>query len=71
MMSDDNNIMGNYQNLKLSNAMLIGLMAGIQQVIGRGGTQAVINMAGEFVGLEMMRFARDQNIPITDIEELQ
>jgi hypothetical protein len=47
-----------YTTLRLVNAMVIGYMVGTREVIGRGGAQAVANMAGEYAGRELVRFAR-------------
>lgn len=48
-----------YTDFDLLNAVMIGLLVGVYEVVGRGGTQAVINMAGEYVGREMLQFAKD------------
>ncbi len=62
--------MADYASLRLVNAMVIGYMMGTYRVIGRGGAQAVANMAGEYVGQELLRFAREQEEPIESIQDL-
>lgn len=44
----------------LLNATFIGYMVGTYNVIGKGGAQAIANMAGEFVGKEILAFAASQ-----------
>ena len=62
--------MSGYATLRLLNAVIIGYMVGTREVIGRGGAQAIANMAGEYTGREMMRFAREQGRPIESLEDL-
>jgi hypothetical protein len=50
--------------------MVIGYMLGTREVIGRGGAQAIANMAGEYAGLELVRFARQQGAPLASVEDL-
>lgn len=58
-----------YDNMQLLNAIIIGFMVGIYEIMGKGGTQAVINMAGRYVGKEIMRFARDNNFQIRTMDD--
>ncbi len=44
----------------LLNAVFIGYMVGTYSVIGKGGAQAIANMAGEFVGRELLAYAKSQ-----------
>jgi hypothetical protein len=44
----------------LLNAVFIGYMVGTYSVIGKGGAQAIANMAGEFVGRELLAYASSQ-----------
>ncbi len=60
-----------YEQLELLNAILIGFMVGTYDVLGRGGTQAVINMAGKTVAAEILHFARDKGEPIGSLEEFR
>ena len=60
-----------YTDFDLLNAVIVGLMVGVYQVVGRGGTQAVINMAGEYVGKEMLQFARDHNMPLNSLDDFR
>ena len=62
--------MSDYTALRLINAMVIGYMVGTREVIGRGGAQAVANMAGEYAGRELVRFARQQGESLGSIDEL-
>lgn len=62
--------MSEYATLKLVNAMVIGYMVGTRQVMGRGGAQAIANLAGEYAGRELVRFAREQGESLTTIEDL-
>lgn len=62
--------MTEYAALRLVNAMIIGYMVGTREVIGRGGAQAVANMAGEYAGRELVRFAREQGRPIQSPDDL-
>ncbi|MBI9046454.1 MAG: hypothetical protein JEZ06_18330 [Anaerolineaceae bacterium] len=66
--SQDKNI---YQNLELHNALLIGFMVGIYEVLGKGGTQAVVNMAGNRVGRELIKFSQDSFVPIQSLEDFK
>jgi hypothetical protein len=50
--------------------MVIGYMLGTREVIGRGGAQAIANMAGEYAGRELVRFAREQGVPLSSTEDL-
>ena len=60
-----------YEELELLNALLIGFMVGTYDVLGKGGTQAVINMAGKTVANEFLRFAKDKGKPIELLEDFQ
>jgi len=60
-----------YEDLELHNAMLIGFMIGTYDVLGKGGTQAVVNMAGKTVAKEFLRFAKDKGRPIESLEDFQ
>jgi len=60
-----------YEELELLNAFLIGFMVGTYDVLGKGGTQAVINIAGKTVASEILRFARDKGEPIESLEEFR
>jgi len=60
-----------YEELELLNALLIGFMVGTYDVLGKGGTQAVINMAGKTVANEFLRFAEDKGKPIESLEDFQ
>jgi hypothetical protein len=62
--------MADYAALRLVNAMVIGYMVGTREVIGRGGAQAVANLAGEYAGRELVRFARLQGEPLASVEDL-
>jgi hypothetical protein len=46
----------------LLNAVFIGYMVGTYSVMGKGGAQAVANMAGEHVGKEILAYASSQGI---------
>jgi hypothetical protein len=59
-----------YGALRLVNAMVIGYMLGTREVIGRGGAQAIANMAGEYAGRELVRFARLQGESLESVEDL-
>ncbi len=54
----------------LLNATFIGYMVGTYNVIGKGGAQAIANMAGEFVGKEILAFAASQGEQIDSVEAL-
>jgi len=60
-----------YDQIPLLNAVVIGFMVGTYEVMGRGGTQAVINMAGRYVGQEILRFARAHRETIQTLGDLQ
>ena len=60
-----------YTDIDLLNAAIIGMLVGVYQVVGRGGTQAIINMAGEYVGREILQFAKDHNEPIENLEQFR
>ena len=60
-----------YTDFDLLNAAIIGMLVGVYQVVGRGGTQAIINMAGEYVGRELLKFAEDHNEPIENLEQFR
>ena len=62
--------MDEYRRLRLMNAMVIGYMVGTRQVIGRGGAQPIVNMTGEYVGHELVKFARQQGNPMDSLEDL-
>lgn len=48
----------------LLNAVFIGYMVGTYSVIGKGGAQAIANMAGEFVGRKLLAYASNQGMKI-------
>ncbi len=60
-----------YESLDLLNAVIIGFMVGIYEVMGKGGTQAIINMAGQHVGSEILKFAKDKGEPIETLDDFQ
>ena len=62
--------MSEYTTLRLVNAMVIGYMVGTREVIGRGGAQAIANLAGEYAGRELVRFARQQGESLASIDDL-
>jgi hypothetical protein len=62
--------MSDYSALRLVNAMVIGYMVGTREVIGKRGAQAIANLAGEYAGRELVRFARLQGEPMGSIEDL-
>jgi hypothetical protein len=62
--------MSQYSTLRLVNAIVIGYMVGTREVIGRGGAQAVANLAGEYAGRELVRFARQQGVSLSTVEDL-
>ena len=68
-MSDQEN--NAYKGLSLLNALIIGFMVGIYEVMGRGGTQAVINMAGQHAGREILRYARAHGTEIRTLGDLR
>jgi hypothetical protein len=59
-----------YATLRLVNAIVIGYMVGTREVIGRGGAQAIANLAGEYAGRELVRFAREQGESLASLEDL-
>ena len=61
--------MSQYSNLRLVNAMVIGYMVGTREVIGKGGAQAIANMAGEYAGHELVRFAREQGETLNSMDD--
>ena len=44
----------------LLNAVFVGYMIGTYSVMGKGGAQAISNMAGEYVGQEILAYAKSQ-----------
>lgn len=60
-----------YEQLELLNAILIGLLLGTYDVLGKGGNQAVVNMAGKTVSVEILHFARDKGEPIKSLEDFR
>jgi predicted hydrocarbon binding protein len=60
-----------YEELDVSQAIIIGYMMGTYQLMGRGGAQAVANMAGEMVGKELARYAASRDLPLNTWEDLQ
>ncbi len=54
----------------LLNAVFIGYMVGTYSVMGKGGAQAIANMAGEYVGKEIVAYAQSQNIPLQTLDDL-
>ncbi len=58
-----------YEELDLCNAIIIGFMMGIYNVLGKGGTQAIANMAGEHVGREILRFAKERGVGIKSLAD--
>jgi hypothetical protein len=54
----------------LLNAVFIGYMMGTYSVIGKGGAQAIANMAGEYVGRELLAYARAQDSEIDSLPAL-
>jgi predicted hydrocarbon binding protein len=54
----------------LLNAVFIGYMVGTYSVIGKGGAQAIANMAGEYVGREMVAYAKSQEIAFDTLPDL-
>ena len=61
--------MTQYSTLRLVNAMVIGYMVGTREVIGKGGAQAIANLAGEYAGRELVRFARAQGVSLSTMED--
>lgn len=62
--------MAEYSALRLVNAMVIGYMVGTREVMGRGGAQAIANMAGEYAGRELVRFARQKGGTVDSVDQL-
>jgi hypothetical protein len=62
--------MSEYTALRLVNAMVIGYMVGTREVIGRGGAQAIANLAGEYAGRELVRFGRQQGCALATVDDL-
>ncbi|MBN1318478.1 MAG: hypothetical protein JXA42_23560, partial [Anaerolineales bacterium] len=60
-----------YGERRLLSATIVGFTVGIYEVMGKGGTQAIINMAGQYVGKEILKYARDNNIPIETLGDFQ
>ena len=54
----------------LLNAVFIGYMVGTYSVMGKGGAQAIANMAGEYVGREMVAYAKSQGIALDTLPAL-
>lgn len=54
----------------LLNAVFIGYMVGTYSVMGKGGAQAIANMAGEYVGKEMLAYAESQGIALDTLPAL-
>ena len=54
----------------LLNAVFIGYMMGTYSVIGKGGAQAIANMAGEYVGRELLAYAQAQGNKIDSLPAL-
>ena len=52
----------------LLNATFIGYMVGTYSVMGKGGAQAIANMAGEYVGREILAYAESQGKVIDSVE---
>ncbi len=62
--------MSEYSTLRLVNAMVIGYMVGTREVIGWGGAQAIANLASEYAGRELVRFARQQGYAVASVSDL-
>ena len=54
----------------LLNAVFIGYMVGTYSVMGKGGAQAIANMAGEYVGREMAAYAKSREIALDTLPAL-
>lgn len=54
----------------LLNAVFIGYMVGTYSVMGKGGAQAIANMAGEYVGKEMLAYAASRGIVLDTLPAL-
>ena len=61
--------MTQYSTLRLVNAIVIGYMVGTREVIGKGGAQAIANLAGEYAGRELVRFAREQGVSLSTVDD--
>ena len=61
--------MSQYSTLRLVNAMVIGYMVGTREVIGKGGAQAIANLAGEYAGRELILFAREQGVSLSTVDD--
>lgn len=55
----------------LLNGVFVGYMVGTYSVIGKGGAQAIANMAGEYVGKEILAYAKSQGRAINTCAELE
>ncbi len=55
----------------LLNGVFVGYMVGTYSVIGKGGAQAIANMAGEYVGRELLAFAKSQGHPLNTCAQLE
>ncbi len=62
--------MSQYSTLRLVNAMVTGYMPGTREVIGRGGAQAIANLAGESAGRELVRLTREQGVSLDSAGDL-
>lgn len=60
-----------YEALDIGNVFIIGYMMGTYEVMGRGGTQAVANMAGRVAGLELVRYAESRDLRLENLEDVQ
>lgn len=54
----------------LLNAVFIGYMVGTYSVMGKGGAQVIANMAGEYVGRELLAYAKSQGKEINSLPAL-
>jgi hypothetical protein len=61
--------MSQYGTLRLVNAIVIGYMVGTREVIGKGGAQDIANLAGEYAGRELVRFAREQGGSLSSVDD--
>jgi len=61
--------MTQYSTLRLVNAIVIGYMVGTREVIGKGGAQAIANLAGEYAGRELVRFAHEQGVSLSTVDD--
>jgi hypothetical protein len=53
-----------------TNAVFVGYMIGTFSVMGKGGAQAIANMAGEYVGREIVAYAKSQGLEIDSLSAL-